>query len=108
MLPRVRYTGQACLSPPNCERFVLSDARITGANTAPFGNLSFNKCCTSDWDLDCSTDRATYLSLPPPLSHPHLVISPHITLLISKHLLEVICQVITKCRISNELSDALY
>src|ERR1700683_3203614 len=109
MLPRVRYTGQACLSPPNCERFVLSDARITGANTAPFGNLSFNKRCTSDRDLYCSTiDRVTYLSLPPPLSRPHLVVSPHITLLINKHLLAVVCQVITKCRISHELSDALH
>jgi hypothetical protein len=48
------------------------------------------------------------LSLPPPLSCPHLVVSPRITLLISKHLLAVVCQVITKCRISHELSDALY
>ena len=48
MLPRVRYTGQACLSPLNCERFVLSDVRMTGANTAPFGNLSFNKRCMSE------------------------------------------------------------
>jgi hypothetical protein len=109
MLPRVRYTGQACLLPPNCERFILSVARMTGTNMAPFGNLSFDKRRTSDRvQVYCSSDRATYLSLPPPLSCPHLIVSPRITLLISKHLLAVVCQVIMKHRISHELSDALY
>ena len=108
MLPIVRYTGQACLSPPNCERFVLSDARITGANTAPFGNLSFDKCRTSDRVLYCLTDRATYLSLPPPLSRPHLVIATSFAFLICKYLLAHVCHVIAKGRIPNELPNALY
>jgi len=109
MLLIVRYTGQACLSPPNCERLVLSDARMTGATTAPFGNFSCIIDAVRKCGFNCTGDRtSTHLSLPPPLSRPHLVVSPHITLLINKHLLAVVCQVITKCRISHELSDALH
>jgi hypothetical protein len=52
--------------------------------------------------------NATYLSLPPPLSSPHLVVSTSCALLIRKHLLAPICYIITKGRIPYELPDALY
>ena len=42
MLPMLRYTGQACLSPLNRERFVLSEERMIGVIVAPSGNLPCN------------------------------------------------------------------
>ncbi|GLB39991.1 hypothetical protein LshimejAT787_0705010 [Lyophyllum shimeji] len=44
----VKYTGQAVLFPWNLVRFVLSDARMTGAMTAPLGSFSFACPCLVD------------------------------------------------------------
>ena len=67
---------------------------------------SISAACQSGY-FYCSSGWATYLSLPPPLSCPHLIISPHIALLISKHLLAIVHQVIMKCQIPYELSDVV-
>jgi hypothetical protein len=52
--------------------------------------------------------KQTYLSLPPPLSRPHLVITTSFPLLICEYVLAVICHVIAKSWIPHELPDALY
>src|ERR1700761_91264 len=72
MLPIVRYTGQALLSPPKVDSCVLSEAMMRGAIVAPFFRCFFinvNFIITGS-----GTHVNAYLHLPPPITCPHLTI----------------------------------
>src|SRR5882762_1276422 len=87
IFPIVRYTGHACLSPPNCDSAVLSDARITGASTAPSGSFSWiEKVCK----IGFVPFWASYLHFPPPVPSPHLIKDSIFTLLIREDFLAAV------------------
>jgi hypothetical protein len=44
MLPIVMYTGQAFLSPPNCDSIVSSVLIMMGATVEPFGSFFYMAC----------------------------------------------------------------
>jgi len=74
ILPMVRYTGQAFLSPPNCDKVVLSEDRITGATVPPGLILPFKfhgLSVSHRLKVQISSD----LCFPPPVPSPGLIIS---------------------------------
>lgn len=73
MLPILRYTGQADLSPLKLDSCVLSDASITGAITAPAGIRRYQVITHGQYLTGSDyLYMATHLHLFPPVCRPHL------------------------------------
>jgi hypothetical protein len=106
MLPIDRYTGHADLSPWNCNRHVLSDARMIGAMVAPFGNCFWTPYVGQY--LSFSLFWGTYLLIAPPIRCPHVIdySVKSCGVLVYSH--RCVHHVITEQRISNEIFDALH
>lgn len=101
MLLIVRYTGHDTSLPLNWDSVVLSDATITGATTTLGGSLS-QYYWWGTYLID-SLAKLTYLSIPPPISSPHLIIHSIHPPLITVYLLRNIWDEILIHRISNQL-----
>ena len=79
MLPIVRYTGHAFLSPWKRVSWVLSEESISGAMVAPVGSFDLPK------ESQCFLFflfKQSYLGIPPPVSGPHFIKNSDLALVI--------------------------
>lgn len=87
ILPMVRYTGQALLSPRNWDSWVLSDDKIIGQMVVPDGSICLVK----------STGRG-----------PHFVNDFDVPMLIQDNVLGGVFHRITEYWILQQLADTFY
>ena len=98
--------GQAFLSPLNTDSDVLLEDKITGTTVAPCG--SFPCASPSSWAPPLESKVSTYLGLPPPITRPHLIIDPILSLCINGRMLRHIHHYITEGGIPDEFLDTFH